>query len=212
MSQRTTRGIRYTGDLARPIHLGLKELSPGPSDNLSSSSALRQKAEEIIDRERSRRLELLFEWHNVTAGDYVGLALALAFAHVPGMQVTMFERKRGRPSVSRKEWDSLQKNHPGANTLLLLMHVANKGPKGKVGAPQKWPPEVLEYLVLEADRWKDAQRKAGVQRPSDRGFIEAILKIKPATRRGKSATAKGRSRGAWLSALARGRKMIRNRH
>ena len=83
---------RYTGELATPIY----EPVAGVVGGLGGSKA---EVERRTVEQRILKMEKLFDWYSIDpdgpdAGMY--LAVRLALAHVPGMQVRHEARKRGR--------------------------------------------------------------------------------------------------------------------
>ncbi|MET4240778.1 hypothetical protein [Bradyrhizobium sp. RT10b] len=91
-AKQSTFEREYTGELATPIY----EPSAGGVGGLGGSKA---EAERRIFEQRVLRIEKLFDWYSIDpdapdAG--MRLAVELALAHVPGMQVRRELRKRGR--------------------------------------------------------------------------------------------------------------------
>jgi hypothetical protein len=83
--------VKYAGKLKKPI--ARKRLGW-----LYDESHYLEDAQRIED-ERLAKLPDLFAAHNVPLGDWQGLAMALAKAHVPGFKAT---RPPGRPN----DWDA----------------------------------------------------------------------------------------------------------
>lgn len=83
---------RYTGDLATPIYEPVAAVVGGPGE--SEAEAMRQIAEQL-----GLKLNKLFDWYAIDPARpdaWMCLALKLALAHAPGMQVRHELRKRGR--------------------------------------------------------------------------------------------------------------------
>lgn len=83
--------FKYEGDLNKPI--------PAPPYDAVKSASGRAEIAQILSDLQQWKLSLLFDAHGVSQGDWQSLCLALAEAHVPGMQIT--RGRRGRP----KKWD-----------------------------------------------------------------------------------------------------------
>lgn len=77
--------MKYQGALNRGIVERPIPLLGNPNDQ-----------DEYITQQRMAKLQLLLAAHNVEVGDWSGLAIALAVAHVPGFKVV---QPRGRKSV-----------------------------------------------------------------------------------------------------------------
>jgi hypothetical protein len=104
---------RYTGDLATPIYMPVVVGGPNESEAEFKQRLLEQRA---------LKLNKLFDWHAIDPdGPDAGmhLALELAMAHVPGMQVHHEPRKRrgrkrtwkdGLGSKLRREVAALQRS------------------------------------------------------------------------------------------------------
>ena len=83
---------RYTGELATPIY----EPVAGGVGGLGGSKA---EAERRIVEQLTLKMEKLFDWYSIDPDEPdagMCLAVRLALAHVPGMQVRHELRKRGR--------------------------------------------------------------------------------------------------------------------
>lgn len=81
---------KYKGILAKKIAYA----GPRGGTLLTASDA-----DALYDKAFDERLAALFRHHGVDEGDFAELALALAFAHVPGFQIEKprEKRPRGRP-------------------------------------------------------------------------------------------------------------------
>ena len=92
-TEKSTFPIRYTGELATPIY----EPVAGGVGGLGGSKA---EAERRASAQQVLKIEKLFDWFGIDPEEpdaWVRLALKLASAHVPGMQVRYaFRKRRGR--------------------------------------------------------------------------------------------------------------------
>ena len=91
-AKKSTFPGKYTGELATPIY----EPLPGGVGGLGGSKA---EAERRVVEQRILKMEKLFDWYSIDPDEPdagMCLAVKLALAHVPGMQVRHELRKRGR--------------------------------------------------------------------------------------------------------------------
>src|SRR4051812_47531190 len=82
---------KYTGQLGEPIYEPIGGLL---------ADIMRPAAEKRALEQRALKIQSLFAWHEIDStvpNAWMSLAIALALAHVPGMQVVHeFKRRRGR--------------------------------------------------------------------------------------------------------------------
>jgi hypothetical protein len=91
-ANKSTFPRKYTGELATPIY----EPVPAGVGGLGGSKA---EAEQRTFEQRVLKIEKLFDWYSIGPDEPdagMCLAVKLALAHVPGMQVRHELRKRGR--------------------------------------------------------------------------------------------------------------------
>ncbi len=97
MAKKAAQKFEYTGELLKPI----PKRGPGLIASVSEERWQAALNDAVLDQMvvTLRKLSLLAEAHHVKPGDWLGLTLALARAHVPGFKVV---GKGGRPLV----WDT----------------------------------------------------------------------------------------------------------
>jgi hypothetical protein len=149
---------KYTGELRKRISMN------GPRDG-----------------EIWRKVRLLCEHHGVENEDWLGLAMALAFTHVPGFQHSRSGRKPSPMTIKKRfrQWLAAQPNQLLAMASLpdsLVNYASGLKPQQRRGRPRTNPPEQDRRLVRGADKWRQIQRDAGARRQSDRAYVEDQLK------------------------------------
>lgn len=130
--------MKYTGKLAKKIIFSQGTLLTSPRPPMA----------ELIEK-----LPNLFDFHHVERGDWAGLALALAMAHVPGFQ---FQKRAGAPkklsaldkSDLRRDTDQLMVQHPNLSVPDALR---------RIGRTEKWKTRLLPIKSFRALR--DAYRE-----------------------------------------------------
>ena len=98
---------KYLGDLTKAI--------PSPAIGLLASNEKVAEATKAIQREKYRKMILLFDAHNVAHGDWESLCFALAETHVTGFK---YAEKKGR----KTKWDVLLR----AELLLAVEQTGNE--------------------------------------------------------------------------------------
>jgi hypothetical protein len=174
----------YSGALARPIDLKQCDVAAIPNQLAAAFQA--------VAHVRAARVPLLFEWHGIEPGDWQGLALALARAHVPGFQESApawAKPRRGRPRKVR-------------NALFEAMRTPRQS-----GRPARWTPDLLHELLATADRWRETERKAG-RRASDRAFVEWLCGQHAKNTGERPRVVISRESGALRNALSRARRAV----
>jgi hypothetical protein len=171
-------GRGYVGDLAQPLNLSVptEEILRASPDDLA---ALKARLESERMAEIARRLDLLFAHYRLERGDFTGLALALAFFHVPGLQAAPPKRRRGRPTKQQKAVaDALSsEKSTGRNALVVIGQLYAPKGKGKSGRPIRWDAELQRALIRLADDWKQSQKAQG-RRTSDAAWVRAACKAR----------------------------------
>lgn len=137
MASRPTRKLKYKGDLAAPIR-----------DDVTD--------QELI-REVYRKLELLYQHYGITGGTAKEraeeLAVALAFAHVPGFSVKS-RKQPGRPI----EWtgERLFKLHVDA--WLCRCDLKGRFPKRKIRDTDVIKALRRNSKLLEEEKWLEDEK------------------------------------------------------
>jgi hypothetical protein len=112
----------------------------------------------------------------VKYGEWHGLAMALAVAHVPGFQHSRRGRKPSQKLAAkrfRQWWDAQPNKSLALNSMpsQLAAQALSLRTKPRVGRPKKHSLAKDRSLVKEADKWLQEQSKAGGRRISDRAFV-----------------------------------------
>jgi len=203
------RPTEYTGDLAQPLRAAVPG-GPGLGASLEEQHAYMASQQSARMAEIRRRMDLLFAHYCLERHDFVGLAVALAFAHVPGFQDEPRKPRRGRPTKQAKALAAASSKaaSTGQNALMLIAEALYpaKG-KGKSGRPVRWDAELQRTLVRVADDWKQSQKALG-RRGSDAAWVRAEcdgLALKTGERKGDVFKREGR---ALASALSRARQAV----
>ena len=174
------RPYPYTGDLAKPLDLSplaMCAMAIGTPLDVSLPSGT------PVAVERARRLMLLFDWHGVDLGDWCGLAVKLADAHVPGLQISGPRPRRGRPPTFKA------------------------APK-RTGRPVLWDDASLRDLVYMADDWKRRQRERGEERTPDIAFVRFLLNLfEPGTEK-QAASKRKKAEHKYAIQLSRARQVV----
>jgi hypothetical protein len=103
---------RYAGELAAPIVIPASPTFEGAATQERSAKFWRdyerheRKAERLLKQKLTRKLKLLMKHYGIRdRTDMPGLAIALAFAHVPGFKVVNETKTtKGR----KRKWDGLR--------------------------------------------------------------------------------------------------------
>lgn len=144
------RPKRYRGELKERIpllYLGSQMSDPG------YEAAFASKNEEILNRERLRKLDLLMEHYGIVdRSDFKALALALSVDHVPG-----FGCKRVRMKLGQGDFGALV-----------------NGEETEIGRPVEWSEERLAKLLatVEAEKQRDT-------RQTDRSVLAKLARRPP---------------------------------
>lgn len=132
----------YTGALAEPIKL------PAPAGWLLSAEQWTERRNEVYWASFEKKMPLLFQHFDLLPGDWKALALALAKAHVPGLQPVTPEQ-RG----PKRFW-----------TIALMQAFMTEMQAEIEGPKQRSVSDAANTLAKRQD-WK--QRLKGYQKPAE---------------------------------------------
>jgi hypothetical protein len=131
--QRALDGTRYTGSLARPIIVPLRLYLSDALRGTAGAARERSAVQQFLSNERAAKFLLLFALFGLETDDWKGLAVRLAFAHVPGLQTG---QHRGAPKKKItgdqivKLLDGWREQNPGKPLAAAIRWSIKSGPLG----------------------------------------------------------------------------------
>jgi hypothetical protein len=145
--------MNYKGRLSKP-----RKFRPFPGGLLGSQEAAIREWSDREAKEISELLPELFKAHGVDEGDWIGLTVALARAHVPAFS---FEKARRGPKTVWEEYDRAELRlavddlieRGSASSVLHACQILARKPHwaNKLRSRNKQPPAALERQYHKAD-------------------------------------------------------------
>jgi hypothetical protein len=116
--------FKYSGDLIKPIE-------PPVIGILMTDAQISEDVRAIVIEEHARRMDLLFDAHEIQRGNWMALCYAMAKAHIPGFR--MAKARSGRA----KKWGEYDR-------AMLVLAVEETGLKKRAAAK----------LLAKQEPWK----------------------------------------------------------